>query len=164
MNRAGKKTLVACYSRSGNTRMIANLIHAQVGGDIFAIEMSDPYSKEDQECHVRAEGDMKNKTWPRLATKIENPDSYNVIFVGYPIWWGTMSPPLFTFFGEYDFSGKIIIPFCTFGGSGPGQSVEDISVLTPNSEVFGVLGVKTSEVKNAQEKVSEWLKQTGRIE
>ncbi len=157
MNWTGKKILVACYSRSGNTRAIAEMIHAQTGGDLFAIEMSDPYSTNDQECHNRAEREMASKAWPQLAGKIENPDSYDVVFVGYPIWWGTMPPPLFTFFEKYGFAGKTLIPFCTYGGSGPGRSAEDIAELAPRSEVLDVLGIKTSGVKNARDGVSRWL-------
>lgn len=164
MDWTGKKILIASYSRSGNTRAIAEMIHAQTGGDLFAIEMSDPYSTNDRECHNRAEREMENKTWPQLATEVEDPGSYDVVFVGYPIWWSTMSPPLFAFFEKHDFAGKTLIPFCTYGGSGPGRSADDIAGLVPGSEVLEVLGVKTSDVKAAQGDVSAWLGKMGRAQ
>ena len=157
MNWTGKKILIACYSRSGNTRAIAEMIHAQTGGDLFEVEMMDPYSTNDQECHNRAEREMEGKNWPPLATEVECPDSYDVLFVGYPIWWSTMSPPLFTFFEKYNFAGKTVVPFCTYGGSGPGRGAEDIAALAPGAEILEVLGVKTSDVKDARDDVAAWL-------
>ena len=161
MDRAGKKVLVACYSRSGFTRGIAELIHAQVGGDLFEIEMAEPYSSDNEECQKRAELEMKNKTWPRLAGELKDPGSWDTIFIGYPIWWSTMPPPLFAFLNRYDFSGKTLIPFCTYGGSGVGHGAEDIAAFVPDSRVSDVLGVKTSDAKNAQKAISEWLSRAG---
>jgi flavodoxin len=99
-----------------------------------------------------------------LAAKVENINSYDVVFVGYPDWWGTMPMAVFTFLEEYNFSGKTIVPFCTHEGSGLGRSVEDIRKLCPQSTIVEGLAVRGSSVKNAQNDVSDWLRKIGMIE
>lgn len=77
-------------------------------------------------------------------------DSYNVIFLGYPNWWGTMPMPVFTFLGEYDFSGKTIVPFCTHEGSGSGRSEKDIAKLCPKATILKGLAIHGSRVSAAK--------------
>ena len=86
-------------------------------------------------------------------------DSYNVVFVGYPNWWGTIPMPVATFLSEYDFSGKDIVPFCTNEGSRFGQSITDIKKLCPKSTILNGLAIRGGDVRNAQSKVSEWLRE-----
>ena len=87
--------------------------------------------------------------------------SYHVVFVGYPNWWGTIPRPVATFFSEYDFSGKTVVPFCTHEGSQLGRSVPDIKKLCPQSTILDGLAVRGSDVKNAQNEVSGWLRELG---
>jgi flavodoxin len=150
--------LVAYFSHTGNTREIASQIHERVGGDIFEIVTVDPYPNNYNACVDKAKQEQDDNYRPVLATKVENMDSYDVVFVGYPIWWETMPMAVFTFLEEYDFSGKTIIPFCTHEGSGLGSSVEDIKKLCPNSTVLEGLAVRGSNVNNAQNEVLEWLR------
>jgi flavodoxin len=128
--------LVAYFSHTGNTRVIANQIHENVGGDIFEIVTVDPYPDDYNACVDKAKQEQDDNSRPELATKVENMDSYDVVFVGYPNWWGTMPMAVFTFLEEYDFSGKTIVPFCTHEGSGLGRSVEDIKELCPQSTIL----------------------------
>jgi len=100
---------------------------------------------------------------PKLATKVENMEDYDTIFIGYPNWWGTMPMGVFTFFNEYDFSGKTIIPFCTNEGSGMGRSESDIKKFCPNSNLLEGLAVRGSSVDKAQNSVSSWLRRLGII-
>jgi flavodoxin len=90
-------------------------------------------------------------------------ESYSVVFIGSPIWWGTMPMPVATFLSEYDFSGKTIAPFCTHGGSSSGRSIDDIRKLCPQSTILGGLAVYGTEAKNAQNKISSWLRELGMI-
>ncbi len=150
--------IVAYFSHTGNTREIANQIHERVGGDIFEIVTVDPYPDDYNACVDKAKQEQDDNSRPELATKVENMDSYDVVFVGYPIWWETMPMAVFTFLEEYDFSGKTIIPFSTHEGSGLGSSVEDIKKLCPNSTVLEGLAVRGSNVNNAQNEVLEWLR------
>jgi flavodoxin len=152
-----KKILVAYFSHSGNTREIANQIHKSVGGDIFEIQPVKPYPHDYDAVVQQARQELDSGYKPALKTKIENIKSYDLVFVGYPIWWGTIPAPVKTFLSEYNFSGKTILPFCTHEGSGLGRSVTDISKLCPKSTVLDGVGIRGSDVKTAQNKVSEWL-------
>ncbi|HWQ70884.1 MAG TPA: flavodoxin [Desulfitobacteriaceae bacterium] len=156
--------LVAYFSHSGNTRIIANQIHEKVGGDIFEIVTVNPYPKDYDAVVDQAKQEQEDNYRPELATEVENMDSYDVVFIGYPNWWGTMPMPVFTFLEEYKFSGKTIIPFCTHEGSGLGRSVEDITELCPQSTILDGLAIRGSSVETAQDDVSEWLREIGMAE
>lgn len=94
---------------------------------------------------------------------MKNIESCQVVFVGYPNWWGTMPMPLFTFLAEYQFPGKTIIPFCTHKGSRLGESVEDIRELCPQATVLEGLAVRGRDVKKAQNEVSRCLRKIGMV-
>lgn len=160
---SNKKTLVAYFSHSGNTQVIANEIQEAVGGDIFQIKTVDPYPTDYNAVVDQAKKEQQDNYRPKLATKVENMDSYDVIFVGYPNWWGTMPMAVFTFLEEYNLSGKTIIPFCTHEGSGLGRSVTDIKKLCPQSTIEDGLAIRGKNVKNAKEDVSEWLRKLGMV-
>jgi flavodoxin len=85
-------------------------------------------------------------------------DSYEVIYIGYPNWWGTMPMAVFTFLESYDFSGKTIIPYCTHEGSGMGSSEGDIKKLCPNARVLPGLAIRGGSVDRADKDLSSWLK------
>ena len=101
---------------------------------------------------------------PTLKTKIENIESYEVVFIGYPNWRGTIPRPVATFLSEYDFPGKTIVPFCTHEGSGLGRSERGIKKLCPNSGVLKGLAIRGRDEKNAQNEVSKWLHELEMIE
>ncbi|MDP4183830.1 MAG: flavodoxin [Bacteroidota bacterium] len=152
-----EKILVAYFSHSGNTREIANQIHKKAGGDIFEIQPVKPYPNDYDAVVKQAQEEQAAHYKPVLKTKIENIKSYDVVFIGYPNWWGTIPPPVRTFLSTYDFSGKTIVPFCTHEGSGLGQSVKEISKLCPKSTILNGLAVRGSDVHKAQNEVSQWL-------
>ncbi len=156
--------LVVYFSRSGNTHAIATQIHESVGGDIFEIVTVDPYPSGYDEVVEQARKELTEEYRPKLKTKVENIESYNIVFVGYPNWWGTVPRPIATFLSEYDFSGKTIVPFCTHEGSRLGQSVEDITELCPQSTILDGLAIRGRDVKNAANEISGWLRKIGMIE
>ncbi len=158
---ADNKILVAYFSHSGNTRVIANQIHESVGGDTFEILTVDPYPSDYDAVVEQARNELREGYRPKLKTKIENMGQYSVVFVGYPNWWGTIPMPVATFLSEYDFSGKTIVPFCTNEGSGLGRSVADIKELCPRSAILDGLAVRGSYAKEARNDVSEWLRKIG---
>ena len=153
-----KKTLVAYFSYSGNTREIANQIHKNAGGDIFEIQSVKPYPDDYDEVVQQARQELKSGHKPALKTKVENIKPYDLVFIGYPNWCGTISAPVRVFLSEYDFSGKTIIPFCTHEGSGLGRSATDISKLCPKSTLLDGIAIRGREVKTAQNEVVEWLR------
>ena len=160
-DKPGKKILVAYFSHSGNTREIATQIHKRVGGDIFEIVTVKPYPKVYRECTDLAKKELESNARPQLAKDIANMASYDLVFIGYPNWWGTIPMALFTFLEKYDFAGKTIIPFCTHEGSALGHSVQDITKLAPKAKLLEGLAVRGGSVKTAQNEVAVWLAKIG---
>ena len=152
-----KKILVVYFSHSGNTREIANQIHKIAVGDIFEIQSVKPYPQDYDAVVEQAKQELNSGHKPALKTRIENIKPYDLVFIGYPIWWGTFPAPVKTFLSEYDFSGRTIVPFCTHEGSGLGRSVTDISKLCPQSTLLDSVAIRGRDVKTTQNKVSEWL-------
>lgn len=156
---SASKILVAYFSHTGHTRTIANQVHDQGGGDIFEIVPVNPYPNDYNTLVNQAKKEQNSNYRPELKTKVENIESYNIIFVGSPCWWGTIAPPVETFLTQYDFSGKTIIPFDTHEGSGLGNCAQDIKKLCPKANVVeDGLAVRDSDVNNAKSTVSDWLK------
>ncbi len=153
-----KKILVVYFSHSGNTREIADQIHKIIGGDIFEIQAVNSYPNDYDAVVKQAKQELESGYKAVLKTKIENIKLYDVVFIGYPIWWGTFPAPVKTFLSEYDFSGKTIVPFCTHEGSGLGHSVLDISKFCSQSILLDGVAIRGSNVKTAQNEVSGWLR------
>jgi flavodoxin len=153
-----KEILVAYFSHSGNTREIANQIHKSVGGDIFEIQSVKPYPDDYDTVVKQAKQELDSGHKPALKTRIENIKPYDLVFIGYPNWWGTIPAPVRTLLSEYDFSKKTIVPFCTHEGTGLGRSVTDISRLCPQSTMLEGVAIRGRDVETAQNKVSEWLR------
>lgn len=155
------KILIIYYSRSGNTREIANQIHERVGGDIVEIQTVEPYPDDYNAVTKQARQELDSGYKPPLKTKVETIRSYDVIFVGSPSWWSTIASPVRTFLSEHDLSGKTIVPFITHEGSELGRSVTDIMTICPNSTILDGLAVRGRNAKTAQREVSEWLSRLG---
>jgi len=151
--------LVAYFSHSGNTREIANQIHKSASGDIFEIQAVKPYPDDYDAVVEQARQELDSDYKPALKTKIGNIKPFDLVFIGYPVWWGTFPAPVKTFLSEYDFSGKTIAPFCTYEGSSLGRSATDILKLCPKSTLLNGVAIRGSVVKTAQNKVSEWLRE-----
>ncbi len=149
--------LITYYSRTGNTREIANQIHERVGGEIIELQTVEPYPEDYEAVKKQAMQELNSGFKPALKTKVKEIGSYDVIFVGTPIWWGTIAAPVKSFLSEYELSGKTIVPFITHAGSGLGRSVTDISKLCQKSTLLDGVAIRGRDVKTAQSKVSEWL-------
>jgi len=132
---AGGDTLVVYFSRTGNTEKIAGYLTELTGADSYAIEAAVPYTDDDiryQDDECRANREQNDKTVrPEIADPVDTIDSYDTIFLGYPIWWGQEPRIIDTFLESYDFSDKTVIPFCTSGSSGIGTSEKNIAELVP---------------------------------
>lgn len=124
------KTLVVYYSASGNTEAVANVIAEVTGGDLFELEPTTPYSDADlnwtdDNSRVTREHENEDERDVELVSAtVENWDSYDTVFVGYPIWWGIAAWPVDSFIEANDFTGKTVIPFATSSSSGLGESGE----------------------------------------
>lgn len=171
MNFKEKKCLIAYFSREGNnyvsgrivnlhvgnTQVVAKMIREMTGGDLFRIEAVHSYPEDYTEATEAAQKELRANARPELTDRLENMDSYDVVFLGFPNWWGTMPMPVFTFLEEYDFSGKAVIPFCTHEGSGLGHSERDIKKLCPKAEVLKGIAVHGTGAASAKKSVSGWL-------
>jgi flavodoxin len=155
------KVLIAYFSWSGNTRTMALQIQKQVGGDLFEITTAKPYPKNYDECVAFAKKEQENKARPSLGAelkdKVKDISDYEVIFIGYPNWWGTMPMVLFTFLEKYDLKGKTIVPFCTHGGGRWGRSLDDLKKLCPKSNVREGLAVSGNSVRQSRNDITKWL-------
>ena len=128
-------TIVVYFSRTGNTEKIAEYLIDITGADSYVIEAAVPYTDEDIEYNnstCRANQEQNDKTVrPEIAQPIASIDSYDTVFLGYPIWWGQEPRIIDTFLERYDFSDKTVIPFCTSGSSGISTSERNIAALVP---------------------------------
>lgn len=152
------KILVAYFSYQGHTRQVADWIHEQVGGDIFEIQTDVAYSSNYDAVVDQAKREQQENARPKLKTHVANMDDYDVVFLGYPNWWNTIPMPLFTFMGEYNFSGKTIIPFCTNGGGGFGRGVEDMKSSLSNAKFQNGIEIRDTNVAKSKDEVTKWLK------
>lgn len=152
------KTLIVYFSWSGHTRTVANIIHDLTGSDIVEIEVEEPYSDVYNEVTARARQELDNDIRPALRTQVENMDKYDTLIVGTPIWSSRLAPPVKSFLAKYDLTGKKIVPFCTHGGSGIAQSVNNIRSVCPNSEILQSLAVSGSSAANSRTDVEGWLR------
>lgn len=141
----------------GNTEVVAKKIQESTGGNLFEIDTIKPYPKDYTETTNIAMEEKNRNVRPELAKTVDNMDAYEVIYLGYPNWWGTFPMAVFTFLESYDFTGKTIIPFCTHEGSGLGGSERDIIELCPNAKVLTGLAIRGGSVKNADNNIKSWL-------
>lgn len=143
----------------GNMQYMAMTIQEAIGGELFRIETKEKYPLEHETLVNQAKEEQNEEVRPELATHIENVEQYDIIFWGYPNWWGDMPQPLYTFLEEYDFSGKTIIPFNSHGGSGFSNTIEEIKKLQPNATVKDDgLSISRNDVADSEQEITDWAK------
>ena len=164
------RTLVAFFSRAGenyfpgglryiekgNTYIAAEILAKLVGADLFEIQSVDGYSDVYRECVAKAKAEFDANARPQLKEDIDI-GAYDVIFIGYPNWCGTMPMPVWTFLESHDFSGKIVCPFCTNEGSGLANSVGHIEKLVSGAEIKPGLSLRGSNVQESRADFENWL-------
>ena len=147
------KVLVAYFSASGITRRVAQEFASMIGADLFEIVPEKPYTNADldwQNSKSRSSVEMKDRnSRPAIASKAADMAQYDVVFVGFPIWWYREPSIIDTFMESYDFSGKMIVPFATSGGSGLGEAPRNMQALAKGANV--VNGKRFSVTVSAQE-------------
>jgi len=155
---ADAKTLVAYYSRTGNTAVLAEKIANATGADIFKIETVDAnhYPADYTQTTKIAQDEIKKDAVVAINT---TPDltEYETIFIGTPVWWGTMSIPVKSFLHENDMNGKTIVPFATHGGGGAGSAFTDITTASNGANSLSGLAVSGGDVQNADDTIKQWL-------
>lgn len=154
-------TVVIDGETLGNTQYMAYVIQETVGADIFRIEPETPYPTDHDELVDLAKEEQNDNARPAIKDTIANFDTYENIFVGYPNWWGDMPMILYSFFEQYDFSGKTIIPFNTHGGSGFSDTISTIKELEPNAEVLDGKSISRNDIQDAEQEIVDWVKSLG---
>lgn len=142
----------------GRVRALADMIQAETGGELFSIQTSVVYPADGGELIDYADQEQSDNARPELTSYIENLDAYDTIFVGYPNWWYDMPMAMYSFFDEYDFSGKTIIPFNSHNGSRFSDTIETIQELEPNATVItDGFTVNERDVPDAAGDIAEWI-------
>ena len=160
---SGASRVIAEGKLYGATEYIAMEIASLTGGELFQIKTNFEYPGNHKELIDYAKKEAENKNYPKIANKIENFNQYDVIFVGYPNWWYDMPMVIYSFFEDYDFSGKTIISFCTHGGSGFSQSVETITKLEKDAKVIAIPAISRNRVTSSRSALEKWLREHGYI-
>lgn len=152
------KILIAYYSYSGNTKEVAEAIHEEVGGDLFEIKAEGSYPDEYRPMTVQAKKEIEEGFRPKLTTSVADIAQYDIVFIGSPNWWGTITPQVSSFLDSYDLSGKDVIPFITHGGGGVQHTVSDLTAQCKGCNVHadGWVGYNSRTFG-----ISGWLKDLG---
>lgn len=149
-----QNVLVAYFSYSGNTEKVAEQIAGYIGGDLAQIQRAESYD----DLYTEAKEEIDEGVHPEITVSVDNVEDYNVIFVGYPIWWNEAPAMIGTFLSNYDFSGKTIIPFCTSSSSKIDNSLHIFNELCPDAEIAEGL------TANNPDDIEPWLQSLGFME
>lgn len=172
------KSLTAYYSRAGNnyvngdiinlpvgnTEIAARMIQKLTGGVLFRINTVKTYPEDYMETTEVAKEELRSNARPEISGRVDNMGDYDIIYLGYPSWWGTMPMAVFTFLEAYNLEGKTIVPFCTHEGSGLGRSERDIEKSCPGADVAKGLAIRGGRVKGARDDIIDWLRNLGQID
>ncbi len=151
------KTLIAYFSYTGNTKGMAETIQQITGGDLLRIETETPYSNEYKVVEKQGYDEQKAGYLPPIKTIIDNPEQYNTVIIGSPIWWYNFAPAVKTFLKENDFSGKKVALFVTHGGYGPGSSFQTLQDLCPKCNIVPMFDIEDKTIKSSEKQIQEWL-------
>ena len=152
-----KKILIAYFSYSGNTEIAAKEIQNQVGGDLFEINRKEEYSSSN--LSDEAQDEIENNQRPELAEQVTNMEEYDVVFVGYPVWWHRAPAVINSFLESYDLSGKTVIPFCTSASSDIDETLESFNSSCNSNNILEGITISGSSANSnsGKEKIRNWI-------
>ncbi|MCH4207522.1 MAG: flavodoxin [Solobacterium sp.] len=142
--------------KTGNTQRVAKLLQKETGGTIAEIKAVREYPFQYSACTDAAKLEQLNDSRPELAMD-PDPSGYDVIFLGYPNWWGTMPMPVWTWLDHHDFTDQVICPFCTNEGSGMGSSRQDLKKLAPSARIEEGLPIYGHEADSSAASLKHWI-------
>lgn len=153
-----KKALVVYFSWSGNTEGVAKYIAEKTGADVFKVVSATDYGSDYDKCVEIAKKEKEDAARPSLTEPYSgNIGDYDIVFVGYPCWWGTMPMAMFTFLEAYPVGGTKVAPFTTHEGSGFGSGLNDLRRLCPQAEILEGLSLRGAKAKDSQKEIDKWL-------
>jgi flavodoxin len=154
---SGAKTLVAYFTRSGNTRVIAELLRRDLGADLFEIVPTQPYPADYEANVAQAARETSARFLPPLKAKVDNLAAYDTLYLGLPIWGQTAPPVIRSFLAAHDLRGKSIRPFITHGGYGPGDSVAVLKAGAPGATFQEPFVLEADQERRTIGLVRSWL-------
>jgi len=157
MRQVGSRTLVVYFSRSGNTRVVAGLIHRARGTDLFEIRPASAYPEDYEQTVERARQETESGYRPPLAATVPAISGYETVFLGFPVWGTTVPPVVRSFLSAHDLSGKTLIPFITHGGYGPGNSKSVLASDAPKARLLDGFVMEMDQERRTMERVTSWL-------
>jgi flavodoxin len=153
----GAKVLVAYYTRTGNTRVIARQISRALRADLFEIRTVDPYPEDYEQQVAVAEQQRVSEFEPPLAATVPDIKSCETVFLGFPIWGMTAPSVIRSFLAKHDLSGKTLVPFITHGGYGIGQSLKVLADNAPGARLIEGFSKQCDQERETLEEVTGWL-------
>lgn len=146
----------------GNVQQLAGWVQEETGGDLFSIQVTDPYPSDWDACLERANQERGDDARPALVRRVENLDQYDVVFLGYPNWWYGVPMALLTFLEENDLSGKQVYLFCSHGTGGLARSVEILTAAAPEARFSdNVFDCYEEDAASSQEEIQSWVAELG---
>lgn len=146
----------------GDVALLAGWVQEGTGGDLFSIQVTEPYSNDWDECLERANEEKGNNTRPELKETVADMNTYDVVFLGYPNWWYSAPMAVLSFIEEHDLAGKTVYLFCSHGTGGLAGSVQDISAELPDSTISdNVFDVYEEDAASSKSEVQSWLEELG---
>lgn len=158
LQRTGSRILVAYFSRSGNTRVVAGLIHRTLHADLFEIRPATPYPEDYLETVEQARQERDSGRERVLETEVSNMSDYDTVFLGFPIWGETAPPIIRAFLSAHDLSRKTLIPFVTHGGYGPGNSQPILASHAPKARLRPGFVMEADQERRTMNQVNDWLR------
>lgn len=158
------KVLVLYYSQTSNTKTVAQEIASRLEADIEEIVPVEPYEGDFQATIERSAMEREQGILPEIQPVKADVNNYDIIFIGYPIWFGTYAPPIATFLNQVDLTDKQIVPFCTFGSGGLESSMKDLREKQPKAKIFSCYGVRAARLDAMPKEIDQFLKANGFIE
>jgi flavodoxin len=155
-------TTSASVQPPGNVAQMAAWIQHEIGGELFSIQVEEPYPADYDACLDRAADEKAENARPKLTEKVSDISEYDTVFLGYPNWWYSAPMAVFSFLEENDLSGKKVVLFCSHGTGGLASSVKDISDVLSKSQIeSNVLGVYRDDISQSQKTIQSWLDEIG---
>ncbi|MBR2307522.1 MAG: hypothetical protein IKA48_10060, partial [Fibrobacter sp.] len=143
---ASSKSLVVYYSQTGATKKLAEIFQKAKNADVFEIATATPYPSTYDSTIAAVGAQRESKQWPALVNAKADLAKYDTVYLGYPIMFGSFAPPVYTFLDSNDLSGKVVVPFCTYGSGGRKASAAELKALEPNANVTLAYGISNKRI------------------
>ena len=140
------KSLVVYYSQTGSTKKLAGIFKGAKNADEFEIKLVNPYPSTYDSTIARVRTEREGKQWPALVNAKADLTKYDTIYLGYPIMFGSFAPPIYSFLDSNDLSGKVVVPFCTYGSGGRKASANELKTLEPGANVTLAYGISNKRI------------------